>query len=59
MSLGDMTWLKAIATTLGIFAYGVVVCLMVGLYFARQSEKEEQQHEPDHERAVKPAAAAT
>ena len=59
MSLGDMTWLKAIVTTLGIVAYGVVVCLTIGFYFARQGDSEKKQHDAEHEGVAKATVPAT
>jgi hypothetical protein len=50
MSLGDLTWFKAIVTTLVITAYGVVCCLVIGFYFHRQAEREREQREPHDER---------
>jgi hypothetical protein len=54
MSLADLTWFKAIATTFVITAYGVVCCLVIGVYFNRQAEREQEQREPHHERAPVP-----
>ncbi len=54
MSLGDLTWFKAIMTTLVIAAYGVVCSLVIGFYFSRQAEREKQQREPHEERAPIP-----
>ena len=54
MSLGDLTWFKAIVTTLVIAAYGVVCCLAIGFYFNRQAEREEEQREPHNKRAPVP-----
>ena len=55
MSLGDLTWFKAIVTTLVIGAFGVVCCLVIGFYFNGQAEREMEQREPRDERAPVPA----
>ena len=55
MSLGDLTWFKAIVTTLVIAAYGAVCSLVIGFYFNRQAEREKAQREPRDERAPVPA----
>jgi ABC-type spermidine/putrescine transport system permease subunit I len=54
LSLGDLTWFKAIMTTLVIAAYGVVCCLVIGFYFQRQAEREKTQREPHDERVPVP-----
>ena len=54
MSLGDLTWFKAIVTTLVIAAFGVVCCLAIGFYFNRQAEGEKEQREPHDVRASVP-----
>jgi hypothetical protein len=54
LSLGDLTWFKAIMTTSVIAAYGVVCCLMIGFYFHRQAEREKEQREPHDERVPVP-----
>ena len=55
MSLGDLTWFKAIATTVVAAVYGLVCCLVIGFYFSRQGEREEEQREPGHERSAVPS----
>jgi len=52
MSLGDLTWLKAIVTTLVIAAYGVVCSLVIGFYLNRHAEREQEQREAHHERTT-------
>ena len=51
MSLGDLTWVKAIVTTVVIVLYGIVCCLVIGFYFNRQAEQEKDQRTPRDERA--------
>ena len=55
MSLGDLTWLKAIVTTVAIAVYGMVCCLVIGSYFNRQAEREKEHRDPRDERSPVPA----
>ena len=55
MSLGDLTWFKAIGTTLVIAAYGMVCCLVIRFYFNRQAEREKEHRDPRDERSPVPA----
>jgi hypothetical protein len=50
VSLGDLTWFKAIMTTLVMAAFGAVCCLVIGFYFSRKAEREKEQREPRDER---------
>jgi len=52
MSLGDLTWFKAIATTVVFALYAVVCCLVISPFFSREAEREEVQREPRRERAA-------
>jgi hypothetical protein len=55
MSLGDLTWFKAIATTAVIVVYGIACCLVIGFYFNRQAEREKEHRDPRDERSPVPA----
>jgi len=39
-----MSWLEAVATTAGTFAYVVVCCLLTEFFVSRQPATEERQH---------------